>query len=142
MKQRHDECAEHPSGEQTARHSGFLGWGGARTAAELIENLSAGRGVLACALIDAWSGTVALEGRATSARRVDLAAASLARAARASQRGQLCEVLITVRDEYHWAFPLPGGRTLAYAVLDRHSSNLALLRQLVNELCVAHQQTG
>jgi len=142
MKQRHDKCSGHPISERASRDSGFLGWDGACTAAELVESLSAGRGVSACALIDAWSGTVALEGRARGSRRVDLAAASLARAARAPQRGQLCEVLITVKDEYHWAFPLPGGRMLAYAVLDRHSSNLALLRQLLHELCAVHEQTG
>jgi len=142
MNHRNEAYSEPPISEKTRRHVGFAGWGGVTTPSELVASLSTARGVLACALIDAWSGTAAFEGNAASARRVNLAAASLARAARAPQRGKLCEVLITVKDEYHWAFPLPGGRLLAYAILDRHSSNLALLRQLLNELCAPQQQTG
>ncbi len=103
------------------------------TAEEVLTRIAEQRGVMACALLDSWSGTVALSWPAPWHRNVDIAAACLVRGAR-TERGLTREISIELTLEHHWILRLPDPRLLLYVIIDRPAADLGALRNQTRAL--------
>ncbi|MET0790416.1 MAG: hypothetical protein ABW061_02755, partial [Polyangiaceae bacterium] len=73
---------------------------------EFVDRVRELRGVLACSLIDARSGTLLARDSSRTVGALELAAVGIARAFGGAQRGSFEEVLVGTQRSVHWLLPL------------------------------------
>ena len=100
---------------------------------EFVDRVRELRGVLACCLIDARSGTLIARDSSRTVGAIELAAVGIARAFSGAQRGRFEEVLVGTKRSVHWLLPLEQDLILHVHVA-REDGNLGQIRAEANAL--------
>ena len=104
---------------------------------EFVDRVRALRGVLACTLIDARSGTLIARDSTRTVGALELAAVGIARALGGAQRGQFEEVLVGTRSSVHWLLPLDQN-LIVHVHIARQDGNLGQIRAETQALLDGH----
>ena len=107
---------------------------------EFVDRVRELRGVLACSLIDARSGTLIARDSSRTVGALELAAVGIARALGGAQRGRFEQVLVGTLKSVHWLLPLEQD-LIVHVQIARHNGNLGQIRAETQALLGVLPQT-